>query len=49
MFIITRNKQILTRIKFIAQRYTQEQNSQTQKRHHTSWTVNWRYTKKLET
>ena len=49
MFIITRNKQILTRIKFIAQRYTQEQNSQTQKRHHTSWTVNWPYTKKLET
>ena len=47
MFIITRNKEILTRVKFIAQPYTKEQNTQTQKRHHTSWIVNWRCTKKV--
>jgi hypothetical protein len=46
VFIITRNKQILARVKFIAQPYTQEQNTQTQKRHHTSWIVSWRYTQK---
>jgi hypothetical protein len=49
MFIITRNKQNLTRVKFISQPYMQEQNTQTQKRQHTSWIVNWCYTKKLTT
>jgi hypothetical protein len=32
MFTIARNKQTLTRVKFIAQPFTQEQNTQTQKR-----------------
>jgi hypothetical protein len=32
MCTIVRNKQILTRVKFIAQPYRQEQNTQTQKR-----------------